>query len=126
MPLAHEKLEVYQVALTLSRGVVALVQLLPRSDRDLIDQLTRASQSVVLNIAEGVGRYRPLDKRKFYLAALGSTHECAAVVDLLRVSGHVDEETATGLKDHATRVVEMLTKLAAAMERRAAQGDWQK
>lgn len=124
MPLTHEKMDVYKVALDLARSVSEVIEPLPRSYRDLGDQLTRASQSVVLNIAEGAGRYRPLDKRKFYLAALGSAHECGAVIDLLRAGGQIDAETSAAQKERATRVVEMLTKLAAAMERRAEGGEW--
>lgn len=124
MHLAHEKMDVYRVALEFARRVLELVEPLPRLHKGLIDQLTRASQSVVLNIAEGAGRYRPLDKRKFYLAAMGSAHECAAVIDLLRASGQLDEKTCSVEKERAARVVEMLTKLAAAMERRAERGEW--
>jgi four helix bundle protein len=124
MSLTHAKLDVYQAALQLARGCAQVRESVPRMNRDLIDQLTRASQSVVLNIAEGVGRFRPLDKRKFYLTALGSAHECAAILDLFRAFGQLDDEGHTTLSAHATRVIEMLTKLAAAMERRAEGGDW--
>jgi hypothetical protein len=63
-------------------------------------------------------------KRKFYLAALGSAHECAAIIDLLRASGQVNEDTCAAEKERASRIVEMLTKLACAMERRAERGEW--
>jgi four helix bundle protein len=47
------------------------------------DQLSRASLSVVLNIAEGSGKYTVKDRAKFYRIALGSFRESQAVLDLL-------------------------------------------
>jgi four helix bundle protein len=41
--------------------------------------LNRASISIVLNIAEGAGKYSGPDKRRYYLSALGSTTESAAI-----------------------------------------------
>ena len=38
----------------------------------LRDQLDRASVSIVLNVAEGSGRFAPADKAHFYLIARGS------------------------------------------------------
>jgi four helix bundle protein len=47
------------------------------------DQLSRASLSVVLNIAEGSGKYTVKDRARFYRIALGSFRESQAVLDLL-------------------------------------------
>jgi len=50
---------------------------------DLIaDQLSRAATSITLNIAEGAGKFSRPDKRRYYLIALGSTTECAAIFDI--------------------------------------------
>ncbi len=46
------------------------------------DQFRRASQSIVLNIAEGSARTTARDKINFLRIAKGSTFECAAVADL--------------------------------------------
>ncbi len=47
------------------------------------DQLTRASFSIVLNIAEGAGRFTKPDRRKFYVMARSSVYECIAIYDVL-------------------------------------------
>ena len=49
----------------------------------LRDQLDRASVSIVLNVAEGSGRFAPADKAHFYLIARGSAMECLAALSLL-------------------------------------------
>jgi hypothetical protein len=43
------------------------IEHLPRGRSHLADQLSRASTSIVLNIAEGAGKYSKADKRRYYL-----------------------------------------------------------
>jgi hypothetical protein len=72
----HEWLDVYIVA----REFQSLVpQLVPRRGfASLRDQLDRASSSVLLNVAEGAGRFARAEKAHFYLIARGSAMESAA------------------------------------------------
>ncbi len=48
----------------------------------LRDQLLRAASSIVLNLAEGSGRFGRKDQKRFYHIAFGSLRECQAVIDL--------------------------------------------
>lgn len=48
----------------------------------LKDQMLRAASSAVLNLAEGSGKDSPLDRRRFYQIALGSTREVQSILDL--------------------------------------------
>ena len=48
----------------------------------LRNQLTRASSSIALNLAEGRGRKTLLDQKHFFQIALGSARECKAILDL--------------------------------------------
>jgi four helix bundle protein len=50
--------------------------------QSLGDQFRRASQSIVLNIAEGSTRTTAKDKINFLRIAKGSTFECVAISDL--------------------------------------------
>lgn len=61
-------------------------------NRTIIDQLGRASFSIMLNIAEGTGRYTNKDKRNFYVISRGSAFECVAVFDFLRDIGKLSED----------------------------------
>jgi len=76
MMLDHEGLEVYQVALDFLVVANAIIEGLPRGRGHLSDQFTRASLSMVLNIAEGAGKYSKPDKRRYYLTARGSEQHC--------------------------------------------------
>jgi four helix bundle protein len=85
----------------------------------LRDQLDRASLSIVLNIAEGSGRFAPADKAHFYLIARGSAMECLAAVSLLQARSLVSPEVYRRSRSLLTRIVAMLTRLATAMQVRA-------
>ena len=50
--------------------------------RHLKDQLSRASSSISLNLAEGYGKNTYKDQRKFFQISLGSLRECQAVLIL--------------------------------------------
>jgi four helix bundle protein len=105
-----QKLDCYRVALEFNALVPRLV---PRGHRELRDQLTRASLSIILNCAESAGRTSPADKARFVSIARGSAMECAAIIDVLLSSAI----TAIGLCREARvlliRCVQMLTKLEA-------------
>ncbi len=71
-----EDLECYQLALQVLREAYRVARLLPPEERyNLSDQLRRSATSVVLNIAEGYGRYHYLDSLRFYYVARGSLEE---------------------------------------------------
>ena len=64
MVLDHERLDVYAIALDLLVFANEVIERLPRGRGHLADQLTRASTSVVLNLAEGAGKLSKADKRR--------------------------------------------------------------
>ena len=55
----------------------------PQTDRVTNHQLRRSTLSILLNIAEGSGRFTNLDKRRFYIMARGSVFESVAVLETL-------------------------------------------
>ena len=77
MVLDHERLDVYHLALDCVVFANGIVEALPRGRSHLADQFTRASTSIVLNIAEGAGKRSKGDKRRYYLTARGSATESA-------------------------------------------------
>ena len=71
-----EDLECYQLAMMVFREGYKVADLLPIEEKyNLADQLRRASASIILNIAEGYGRYHYLDSLRFYYFARGSLME---------------------------------------------------
>jgi four helix bundle protein len=85
-------------------------------DRHLRDQLIRAAQSIVLNIAEGNGKQPSPDRRRFLQIAYGSALECAGALDILVVCGVLKEEQIMPAKHLLARIVAMLVKMVARLE----------
>ena len=71
-----EDLECYQLALKVYHEAYRVASLLPSEEKlNLAAQLRRAAVSIILNIAEGYGRYHYLDCLRFYYMARGSLTE---------------------------------------------------
>lgn len=116
MVLDHERLDVYSIALDFIVLANEIIESLPRGRSHLADQLTRASTSIVLNLAEGAGKLSKPDKRRYYLTARGSATESAALLDVclrLKLLGEAEHRTGKAM---IVRVVSMLIKLAMSLE----------
>ena len=116
MQLDHERLHVYQHALSFLVFADGILHELPKGRGHLADQLTRASISIALNIAEGAGKRSRLDKRRYYLTARGSATESAALLDIFCRLQLVDERKRITGRDMLIRIVSMLVKLAESLE----------
>ena len=111
--LDAERLQVYRLAVQFQTLATRLV---PRQRGVLLatlrDQLDRASVSIVLNIAEGAGRFSPPDKARFYAIARGSATECGALLDLLLARHLVTASLQREARSLIVRIVQMLTRLS--------------
>ena len=107
----YERLEVYKYALEFMRQTVPLREILSKGNGELTDQFRRASFSMVLNIAEGSGRIKTLDKRRFYAISRGSAFECGALLDLFHLSGLITDAEMRAFKTLLRRIVAMLSAL---------------
>jgi four helix bundle protein len=116
MLLDHERLDVYHLALDFLALANGVIEALPRGRSHLADQFTRASTSIVLNLAEGAGKHSKPDKRRYYLTARGSATESAALLDVCLRLDLLDEAGHKAGKEVLVRIVSMLIKLAQACE----------
>ena len=68
-------------------------------------QMEKALVSVVLNLAEGAGRWTPADQRRHYQIALGSAAEVMAALEIARIYGRVSDSLFAALSEklEATR-----------------------
>ena len=107
-PLDHERLDVFRVALDFAAMVPALTK---TARPALRDQIERASSSIALLVAEGNARRTRRDRHHFFSMAQGSAMECAAALDILRVTGSLSHSDATRAKHKLTRIVQMLVGL---------------
>ena len=115
LAIEAERLDVYRVAREFDG--FAATALPRRGAAALRDQLMRASSSIVLNIAEGCGRFARPEKAHFYAVARGSAMECAAALDLALGRGLIAAPAHRHGRGMLVRVVAMLTKLAIRMQR---------
>ncbi|MBM4177205.1 four helix bundle protein [Candidatus Gribaldobacteria bacterium] len=78
-----ENLEVYKKAKELNKEILELLRKNKQIDSYIRDQLKRASVSIVINIAEGSGKFSRADKRNFYFISRGSIYECVSLLELI-------------------------------------------
>ena len=74
--------------------------------RHLKDQLNRASSSIVLNLAEGAGRYGRRDQKKFFNIAFASLRECQAILDLEQIGNGQVVDCADKLAAHVYKLIQ--------------------
>ena len=82
-------LDAYPVTLQIIRSLSGLVDELARHDRDLADQIKRASNSVLLNLNEG-RKNRGGNQTRFFAYASGSNSEVRAALDAAAAWGWID------------------------------------
>ena len=109
--LNFQRLDVYQRAIEFLALATEAVEELPRGHSERADQLIRAAESVVRNIAEGAGRWSEADSAKHYKIARGSAMECAASLDVLRLRKLIASPRYEQGINLLERVVGMLTKM---------------
>ena len=103
-----EKLEVYKKARQFTSIIRSEIIKVNGLDQSTKNQLSRAAVSIMLNIAEGAGRFTKPDKRNFYVIARGSLFECVAVLDLILDEHIINGETHSSLYKRAEELSKML------------------
>ena len=106
----HEKLHVYQSAITFVAWSSDLLTDIPKSI-SVHNQFDRASTSIPLNIAEGNGKHTSADRCRFFDTARGSALECAACLDVLVAKKVTEKSVADDGKRFLLEIVSMLVGL---------------
>jgi four helix bundle protein len=111
----HEKLDVYGLELEFIRWLAEFFDDLSECPaakrRELVDQLDRASMSVLLNTAEGNGKRQGRLRARYFDDARGSALECAACLDASVAKRIATYSRIRPGKETLVRVVAMLTRL---------------
>src|SRR3989344_2474906 len=93
------KWKVYQDSQKLFSDVLVVVGVLPSQYKySLGDQMTRATLSIVLNIAEGSGKNSIKELNRFLDIAIGSAYETLACVDTLAQNKFITKEKLGSLE----------------------------
>ena len=107
---SHQKLSVYRLAMA---QVAALGQLTSSWDKrhSVVDQLGRAAESIVLNLAESARLRTTPAKEATIDYAIGSALECAACLDIGMVKEFLEPATGRCEKERLCEIVKMLIGL---------------
>jgi four helix bundle protein len=114
---AHERLDVYRWAIRFVAWGGFLAKSLPAGD-PARSQLERSSVSIPLNIAEANAKSSKRDRARYLQTALGSTFECAAVLDVLAARGLRDESEVEVGKESLERITAMLMAMLKGLGRK--------
>jgi four helix bundle protein len=108
--LTHHRLKVYEKALALGAGAEELSASWGRRHA-IVEHFRRASERIVLNIAEGARLMSGPDKARTLDYALGSTLECAACLDIASIKGRLSQERSLTEKRRLLEITRMLIGL---------------
>lgn len=75
-----------------------------RAKRHIKDQLSRASLSIVLNLAEGSGKPTLNEQKRYYAIAMGSLRETEALLQITNSQTHA--ELAHRLGGHLYKLIQ--------------------
>ncbi len=106
-----EKLDVYTKAKELNKEILKFLKENKQIDSYLRDQLRRASISVVINIAEGSGKFSKADKKNFYTTARGSVYECVSLFEIIFEENQINKARFDNFYQKLETVSKMLLGL---------------
>jgi len=98
-----EKKNVYDTARKVVRELVPVLHIVREHDKSLADQLKRAAQSVVLNIAEARGNDAGNARARFSTAC-GSAKEVRAALNVASDWGYIETSMTTHLDERLDKV----------------------
>ncbi|NJM16471.1 MAG: four helix bundle protein [Bacteroidales bacterium] len=70
--------------------------------------MRRASFSIVLNLAEGSGRFSKADRKNFFVIARSPVFECVAILDVLKDEGELDNNKFRSFYDGAEELSKII------------------
>ena len=107
----HETLNIYPKSIDFIEWISSKIMSKLRRDPKIADQLSRASSSIALNIAEGSGKHTEKDKRKYYAIARGSAMECSAIFDVLSARKLITKEDRLKARVLLKPIIGVLSKI---------------
>jgi len=91
------KWPVYQAAKSFRKKIRELARRLPESEKYLLrDQISRAADSICLNIAEGSNKLSDIDFSRYLNNSETSLEEVVCCLDLILEDGHITKDEFEG------------------------------
>ena len=111
---SFRELKVYQRSYKAAIDMYKIVrENFPREELfGLTSQIKRASTSIPLNIAEGIGKRESVNEvKRFLLMAIGSCDEMRVLIDMSKDLGYIDEVLHDKYEKEYDEIGKMLTVL---------------
>jgi four helix bundle protein len=109
---------VWQKSFLLLIDIYSIIKKFPADERfALTDQLKRAANSVVHNLAEGYGRYESKDKTRFYKISRGSAFESMSQILVAESQNYLSTETSENIIERYKKVIEEINALIHHLEK---------
>lgn len=106
----HEKLKVYQKAIEFIEWIQPILSKLDYRS-DIRNQFERASNSILLNIAEGNGKFTAKDRCRYFDISKGSALESSACIDIIVIKKVIDQDEKVIGKQMLKEIFSMLIGL---------------
>jgi len=107
-----ERMIAWQKGRSYYHKIRAVTKTFPKEERfDLIDQMNRASHSIVSNLAEGSGRNSKKDKARFYNMSYSSILEVASDCILAHDNKYINNEQLTDLRTDSLELIRIVRSL---------------
>lgn len=103
-----KKFKVYQDAKLFYLEIIQLISKFSPKHYNLIDQIKRASLSVILNIAEGSAKKSDKDFSRYLKNSLGSINETVACLDLLLNLNLINSNKYLEMEEKALKIANQL------------------
>jgi len=103
-----EQLSVYKKIRSLNKKLLPGLLSVETQRPYLVDQLKRASLSVSLNLAEGIGRESPADRKQFLIRARASMLECVSILHVFEDIGYWSDSKCSDLCSEYEEISKML------------------
>ena len=103
-----EKLDIYQVLRDLNYKVFSFLNEDKKVDQLVKEQWKNASQSSVLNLAEGTGRMTISDKKHYLTISRGSIFQCVALMQQVFDQGQIETKLYEELYEKYEQASKML------------------
>ncbi len=117
MGFRFRKFRVYSEIRKFVKDVYGLSSTFPKSEKyGLVDQVRRASTSIVLNLAEGAGKSSDLDFNRFVRVSIGSVNEVVAVLDISLDQGYINKKIHEEFLNKAENIVKQLYGLSKSLK----------
>jgi len=105
-----QTLDVYNMSVQFHTDCKKLLEKI-KTSKNVTDQLTRASYSIPLNIAEGSGKFSNPDRKRYFVTARASLFECVSILEILKADEQINQTEYYELYDVCDQMSRMLYRM---------------